>query len=96
VAIIDVHITRACRIMTVFPMRLDPARHYFELERRFLSFCSASGTPASAMDAVMWGTMRTISKKFMQQLVDGSHKLREASENCIPEDSNVGIGRRAG
>jgi thermostable 8-oxoguanine DNA glycosylase len=77
VAILDVHIVRACRIMDVFPPAAEPARHYGQLERRFLSFCAATGSFASNMDAVMWKTMRAISPKLMQQLVDPGPRLRE-------------------
>jgi thermostable 8-oxoguanine DNA glycosylase len=87
VAILDVHIVRACRLMKVFPQRAEPARHYADLEQRFLSFCAATGSAASSMDAVMWRTMRAISPKLMQQLVDAEPRLREASENNLPEDS---------
>ena len=68
VAILDVHIVRACEIMTVFPRHSDPARKYFELEQRFLDFCLASGARASVMDAVMWATMRKISKSLLRRL----------------------------
>jgi thermostable 8-oxoguanine DNA glycosylase len=77
VAILDVHIVRACRIMDIFPPTAEPPRHYCQLERRFLSFCAATGSLASNMDAVMWRTMRAISPKLMQQLVDPEPRLRE-------------------
>jgi thermostable 8-oxoguanine DNA glycosylase len=70
VAILDVHIVRACQIMNVFPGTSDPARRYFELERRFLDFCAAGSSRASTMDAVMWATMRKLSRTLLQQLVD--------------------------
>lgn len=95
VAILDVHIVRACRIMGIFPHAADPARVYFELERRFLEFCRATGSAASSMDAVMWSTMRALSQKFMQQLVDGATQLRNSSDRNDPEGANVGIRRLA-
>ncbi|MBB3890462.1 thermostable 8-oxoguanine DNA glycosylase [Phenylobacterium haematophilum] len=70
VAILDVHIVRACEHMEVFPRGSDPARHYFELERRFLDFCSAGGVRASVVDAVMWQTMRSLGRKLLSALVD--------------------------
>jgi thermostable 8-oxoguanine DNA glycosylase len=81
VAILDVHIVRACRIMNIFPSSAEPAKHYGQMERRFLSFCTATGSPASSMDAVMWKTMRAISPKLMQQLVDVELRLREVRED---------------
>jgi thermostable 8-oxoguanine DNA glycosylase len=71
VAILDVHIVRACQIMSVFEDNANPARKYTELERRFLEFCSALGVRASVLDAVMWATMRKISKPLLRML-DGS------------------------
>ena len=70
VAILDVHIMRACSAIDVFPENLEPARHYTELEQRFLAFCEATGSRASAMDSIMWSTMRSLSRSLLQQLVD--------------------------
>lgn len=95
VAILDVHIVRACRIMGIFPHAADPVRLYFELEQRFLEFCRATGSAASSMDAVMWSTMRALSQKFMQQLVDEAMQLRNSSDKNGPEGVNVGIRRFA-
>jgi thermostable 8-oxoguanine DNA glycosylase len=91
VAILDVHIVRACKIMGVFPHAADPTRSYFELEERFLEFCQATGASASSMDAVMWSTMRALSQKFMQQLVDGVACLRNSSDKNYPEGANVRV-----
>jgi thermostable 8-oxoguanine DNA glycosylase len=70
VAILDVHIVRACAAIGVFPEDANPARAYPNLERRFLEFCQATRSRASAMDAVMWATMRRLSRGFLQQLID--------------------------
>lgn len=72
VAILDIHILRACSHMGVFPAHADPARHYRDLERRFLAFCHHTGSRASVLDAVMWGTMRRVSHGLMRFLVDGA------------------------
>jgi len=69
VAILDVHIVRACALLGVFPQGADPARQYLDLEHRFLSFCAATQSRASAMDAVMWATMRNLSRRLLHQLV---------------------------
>ncbi|MDU6375545.1 MAG: endonuclease III domain-containing protein [Bradyrhizobium sp.] len=95
VAILDVHIVRACRIMGIFPHAADPVRLYFELERRFLEFCRITGSAASSMDAVMWSTMRGLSQKFMQQLVDGATQVRDSSDRNDLEGVNVGVRRLA-
>lgn len=88
VAILDVHIVRACKIMGVFPRAADPARRYFELEERFLAFCRATGSAASSMDAVMWSTMRALGQRFMQQLVDGVMCVGNSSDRNYSEGAN--------
>lgn len=60
VAILDVHICRACILAGVFPSGSDPARDYFGLEARFLAFSEALGTRASMLDSVMWQVMRRL------------------------------------
>ena len=60
VAIIDIHILRAGQLMGLFDPADDPAKKYFELETRFLAFCSALGAPACALDALIWDYMRRI------------------------------------
>lgn len=72
VAILDVHIVRACGLMGLFPEKANPAQHYRDLEQRFLAFCSRTNTRASVLDAVIWGTMRNISGRLMRLLVDGT------------------------
>jgi thermostable 8-oxoguanine DNA glycosylase len=78
VAILDVHIVRACRIMRVFPERSDPSRNYRELEARFLEFCHNARARASVMDSTMWGTMRKMSKRLLNRLVDPTGRLDES------------------
>lgn len=70
VAILDVHIVRACVHMGVFPEKADPARHYLDLERRFLDFCIGADAKASLIDAVMWATMRQLDRSLMKLLID--------------------------
>lgn len=64
VAILDVHICRACELAGVFAAGSDPAREYFSLESRFLAFASALGSRASVLDALMWQTMRRFPRRF--------------------------------
>jgi thermostable 8-oxoguanine DNA glycosylase len=91
VAILDVHIVRACGIAGIFPHAADPARRYLELERKFLTFCRATGSAASSMDAVMWSTMRALSRKFIQQLVDDTPRLTTSSGKGYSEGTNDGV-----
>ncbi len=92
VAILDIHIVRACAAMGVFPDNANPARGYAKLEERFLTFCHATESRASAMDAVMWSTMRNISHSFLQQLIDPLDRLkqhaRSNSEEALLKENN--------
>lgn len=72
VAILDIHIVRACQAMGAFPQGADPARGYRTLERRYLDLCLGLGSPASVMDAVMWTTMRKMSRALHNLIVDRS------------------------
>jgi thermostable 8-oxoguanine DNA glycosylase len=58
VAILDVHICRACQVAGVFTTDASPARSYFRLETLFLEFARALQVRASVLDNVMWQTMR--------------------------------------
>lgn len=58
VAIIDVHVLRACRGMGLFPEVSTLPRDYGPLEDRFLRFAGALGVRASILDAVIWTEMR--------------------------------------
>lgn len=77
VAILDVHIVRACVHMGVFPENADPARHYLDLERRFLEFCELTKAKASLIDAVMWATMRQLDRRLFKLLVDPGAAIGE-------------------
>jgi len=61
VAIIDIHILRAGRLIGLFGASHDPSRHYRDLERRFLDLAAAISTPASTLDALIWDYMRRLS-----------------------------------
>ncbi|TCQ24836.1 thermostable 8-oxoguanine DNA glycosylase [Rhizobium sp. PP-CC-3G-465] len=60
VAIIDVHLHRACIIMKVFEPTSNPTRDYFRLEDLFLQFAQAIKVRASVLDALIWDFMRRI------------------------------------
>lgn len=61
VAIVDVHIRRAGRLLGLFEGNMDPTRHYLRMERRFLDFASAIRSRASLLDGLMWDQMRWYS-----------------------------------
>lgn len=58
VAIIDVHVIRACTSMNVFPRRVNLPRDYEALEAAFLGLAHGMGVRASVLDAVIWTEMR--------------------------------------
>ncbi len=58
VAILDVHVVRAGRLMKVFRAKHRPDRDYYVMERRFLELARALGVRAAALDAVIWREMR--------------------------------------
>jgi thermostable 8-oxoguanine DNA glycosylase len=58
VAILDVHVLRACRAMSVFPSEVRLPKDYNVLESLFISFAKAIDVRASLLDAVMWLEMR--------------------------------------
>ena len=58
VAILDIHVIRACTAMQIFPEDVALPKDYELLERRFLEFASAIQVRASVLDAVMWTEMR--------------------------------------
>lgn len=62
VAILDIHICRAGVLAGVFPPAVDPARHYFALEERFLAFAAAIEVRPSVLDNLMWQTMRRLNQ----------------------------------
>ncbi|WP_156647854.1 hypothetical protein [Methylobacterium sp. Leaf87] len=58
VAIIDVHVLRACRRMGLFPEAISLPRDYESLEEAFLNFARAINVRSSLLDAVMWTETR--------------------------------------
>jgi len=63
VAVIDIHILRAGRHIGLFDPNWTPQACYHKLERAFLRFASALGTPASLLDSIMWDQMRRMPSK---------------------------------
>jgi N-glycosylase/DNA lyase len=61
VAVLDVHITRASKMLRLFPESADPQKQYFQLERLFLDFARALGVRPSVLDNLMWDGMRTLA-----------------------------------
>jgi len=60
VAILDVHVVRACIRVGVMPQGADPARNYRLLEDRFLAFAHALDVRPSILDGIIWRTMKDL------------------------------------
>ncbi len=58
VAILDIHIVRAGRLMNLYSANDDVSRHYLHMERRFLDLARAMNTHAADLDALIWFEMR--------------------------------------
>lgn len=72
VAIIDIHIFRACTIMGLFTGNEKIDRDYFKLEKLFLQLVNAMNVCASKIDVIIWSQMRALSgyglEKFRNQI----------------------------
>lgn len=64
VAILDIHIIRACQVMGLFDRDIRLPRDYERLEDLFLTFAHRIGVDAGALDAVMWTQMRRLPMEF--------------------------------
>lgn len=93
VAILDVHIIRACTIMGVFEQGASPARGYRDLENRFLGFCKSIGVRAALMDGVMWRTMRTVHPRLINLLLQPTNPPHNSS-SAKRGETNVRWGAR--
>lgn len=58
VAILDIHVVRAGRLMGLFSAADRAGTRYFEMERRFVSLAKGLTVRTSALDALIWASMR--------------------------------------
>lgn len=58
VAVLDIHIARAGKLLGLFDQKSDASRNYRAMEGKFLSFARALRVPVSLLDLVMWSQMR--------------------------------------
>lgn len=68
VAIIDIHIHRAGILMGLYQLGESPAKHYFQMEERFLAFAKAINVPASSLDALIWRQMKNAGNLVFKAL----------------------------
>ncbi len=66
VAIIDVHIYRACLMMGLYPKYYDIQKDYPKLEKIFLNFCEELGVQPSKMDALIWLQMKASNRSALK------------------------------
>lgn len=86
VAILDTHVLRAGRVLTIFPEGKSVERHYFELEEAFLDFAEAISVKASILDSVVWMNMRQMPAAFLRKLVDPSAEVFRSSIEPVQLD----------
>jgi N-glycosylase/DNA lyase len=67
VAILDVHVCRACVLVGIFPPGSDPGRRYLDLEDRFLGFARAIGVRPARLDNLVWQTMRRVPQDLLRE-----------------------------
>jgi thermostable 8-oxoguanine DNA glycosylase len=60
VAVLDVHIIHAGRILGLFRNNETPIRDYLSLESRFVDLAMELDVPTWLLDAVMWQHMRLL------------------------------------
>ena len=69
VAILDVHIIRAARMLRLFADEWRVERHYREMEQAYLAFADSIDASAALLDSVMWMTMRRLPKETVSAFV---------------------------
>ena len=68
VAILDIHVVRCGRLCGLFRGNHDPARHYYQMEDRFLDFANRIHADAAKLDVLMWLQMRNASSMGFRML----------------------------
>jgi len=58
VAILDVHIIRAGKMMKLYRAKDLPSTRYLEMEKKFLDFSAAIKARPADLDAIMWNEMK--------------------------------------
>jgi len=68
VAILDIHVIRAGRLMNLYSAEDDVSRDYLSMEKRFLSLAIAMHTSSAHLDALIWFEMRRTPRLVMRLL----------------------------
>ena len=64
VAILDVHVIRACKNLRLFPRDVRLPKDYSLLEAAFINFANAIEIRPAILDAVMWTEMRSNKSRY--------------------------------
>ncbi|HRE04646.1 MAG TPA: hypothetical protein PKX00_03490 [Opitutaceae bacterium] len=66
VAILDIHLERAGKLMGVFSRKETPARHYLMMERKLVDFAEALDIRLSILDDIIWRYMKALNYTALQ------------------------------
>jgi N-glycosylase/DNA lyase len=88
VAILDIHVIRAGRLMRLFSDKDKVESHYLSMEARFLELAHAINVPAGDLDALMWSLMRETPTLVSRLLGEPKHspsdrKARRAAQSQL-------------
>ncbi|WP_295543329.1 hypothetical protein [uncultured Pseudacidovorax sp.] len=83
VAILDIHVIRACQAFGLFAPDADVSRNYFSLEDKFVRFSRALGVKASWLDAVMWDGMRLLSEDQIKEFAPVSAATSKLAREVV-------------
>jgi N-glycosylase/DNA lyase len=72
VAILDIHVVRAGRMMGLYSSSDRVHEHYLRMERQFLDLAGAIEVPAADLDALIWSQMRQ-SPRLVSRLLGALH-----------------------
>lgn len=79
VAILDIHLVRAGVISGFIDPGQTVEKHYFEMEKDFINYCSALNVRPASLDCLIWDQMRELGKialDIYKRLVGVTPKLK--------------------
>ncbi|HWB04279.1 MAG TPA: hypothetical protein VG796_14720 [Verrucomicrobiales bacterium] len=79
VAILDIHVFRACVLTGLFKASDSVATGYFRLEKRLVQFAANLGVKLSVLDAILWDEMRQMSAVAINAMSRGGNPIRPHS-----------------
>ena len=68
IAILDIHLYRAGLLAGFYSKNDKVEKHYFEMERKFVTFCKNIGIETSKLDAVIWRTMKELNTYALSKI----------------------------